>query len=397
MSFLSTAINIPSLYGQQAAAETERTLSGISPNYYDHFRSVDLKAGYVAIAKPVKDGEPIEPFTPDNVFGLKDKSGNTILHQFVALEGMPIGYFMGGILSNFEPSNGARKGKQCQTTKAVLKLPNGETKTVVGARPIQSSTGITYNFRKYNEDKEAPGVYPSDTYETFGMATAEFAAEKERPVVMSCAECVKQNLDRYDSSQCRTSGEFAFYIYRVAFRGQDGTLQWVLVEDLGIESLGKGFILVNGVKSADLKKPDVDLAAKVNSHIPSSASTAHFYVTSLYKKQEQECIPFVDFEGSPMQLLAYPTQMFVGKLSNEVGKISHCFLYSVAPVNNELTIEARHALLETALTAYQQDRAKDKAEEFPFYQEIPTATLAPAQTSDSAQREAAALFLQSLS
>ncbi len=380
MSFLTKVIQTENSFYTQQAAEAD-TGFGICPRYYDHYRS-DLSAGYVTINKPVKGGQPEEPFTPDDVFGLTDVNGETILHQFLALEGMPIGYFIGAQLSNYkqELPNERKAGGHCQTSKAVLHLGNGESKTVLGRFPLQSSTGITYNFRKYNEDKDAPGVYAGKNFDTYGTASPEFAEKTGRPLQLKCSECLANNQDRYGEQSCKTSGEFAFFIYKVAFKGREGKLQWVTVKDLGIKSLGDGFVLVNKVAYPDLySKPLVDLVAKINSHVPSSAVNANKYVTNLYQKQEPNSTLLIEFENTPFQTLAYPTQMFVAKLTDNVGKTSHCFLYSTSPLEQDLDLGARHAMLDKALTAYSDERSKtDKALEFYSEPSQPTTQLAAA-------------------
>ena len=103
MSFLAQiqTATPTNFYAEQAINNTA-VINGACPNYYDHYR-MELDNGFYQFYKPTrdKDAEPLKPFSPTNVFNLKDTNGNHIMHTFVAVEAMPIGYFIGAKLSNY--------------------------------------------------------------------------------------------------------------------------------------------------------------------------------------------------------------------------------------------------------------------------------------------------------
>jgi hypothetical protein len=343
-------------YAEQAQTQGS-SYAGLSPGYYDHFE-VRIEKGIFEFNRPIKDTAGYEPFTPADTFNLRSKSGDQITHLFVGLEVTPVGYFIGGSLSNYDqvlPNE--RKGGHCETIRAELELGEEKKAIVQGRYPVQSSQGIHYSFKAYNKDATAPGVYAGKRFMTYGKATPQYAAETGRAEVISCQDCVERKLDSYQKNTCRTSGVFAVYVTKVAIKGADGKIVWLTVEELGIEELGSSFVAVLKVGGADLRKPNYSLTSRANFHLPPNVTFAHDYVTRLYRQNEPELSPIIETDYGIMQTLANPTQIWIGELTNPTGSIKQVALYNCAPVGSTLTLEQKHLDLQVAIKAYFNDKA----------------------------------------
>lgn len=360
-SFLATnsAVTSPiNFYSEQAASEA--TYVSVCPAYYDHFRCT-INKGIFEFTKPVKDGDAFEPFDPTNSFSLKDRQGNHITHAFIGIDATIVGYFIGAKLSNWEQQlPNERKGAHCETTRAVLQLGDGTEAIVNGRFPLQSSVGIHYNFRKYNADASAPGVYAGQRFMTSGKATPEFAAQLKRPEVMSCAECVAQNFDRFGNNSCKTTGEIAIYVRQLAIKGEGNKIVWLSVDDLNIEGLQDGFVAVLNLGASDLRKPDYRLDSKINLHIPPTVTFAHDYISGLYRRPNPALIPMIKTDLGLLQTVAYPTQLWVAELTKSYGSNKYCVLYNENTSKTGLGLEALHADLDQALTAYFNNKQSSK-------------------------------------
>ena len=360
MSFLAN-INLadatPQNFYAEQAASTGNRYTGISPNYYDHYR-VDVSKGIFQFSKPVKGESAIEPFDPTNSFTLKDIYGNQVTHAFVGMEVDPIGYFIGAKLDNYnQVLPDERNGSHCETVRAELDLADGTTATVKGRYPLQSSQGVHFNFRAYDADKSAAGRYAGKRFMTYGQATPQYAAQANRPEVMNCGECLSKNLDRYAKNQCRTTGEFAVLVKRLAFKGAENKIIWHTIAELGLANFNEEFVAVLNLGASDLRKPEYKLEAKVNFHIPANVTFAHDYVGGLYRRPHPEFIPMVPTEYGIMQTLAYPSQVWVAELSKSYGANNYVALYNECPSNSQLDLTERHQLLDNALTAYFNERS----------------------------------------
>lgn len=358
VNFKPTATNF---YAEQAVEATPVNYATLAPGYYDHL-GASLAKGIFEFARPVKNAESIEPFQPSNSFTLRSTSGEHITHAFVGLEATIVGYFIGAALSNYEQTlPNERKGAHCETSQAVLDLGDGKTSTINGRYPLQTSMGIHYNFRAYNKDPEAPGTYNGKRFVTSGRATPEYAKQAGRPEVMSCMDCLAANKDRYLKSKCRTTGQIAVYVTRVAIKGPEDKLVWLDVKELGIAELGAGFIAVFKVGASDLRKPDVSLTTRENFHIPPNATFAHDYITGLYRKNEPSLAVAFETELGLMQTLAYKTQMWVAELATSYGANKHTVLYNQVPGLDQLSLEHRHTELQEGLNAYFNERELQQA------------------------------------
>jgi len=356
MFLTNTATNSPiNFYAEQAAA-APTGMSGISPNYYDHLR-ITINKGIFEFARPIKGEEPYLPFDPSDNFNLRDIHGNHITHAFLGLDATIVGYFIGGKLSNYEQElPNERKGAHCETIKADLQMGDGTTITVNGRTPLQSSVGVHFSFRSYNADPNAPGKYAGQRVLTSGRATPEFAAQMNRPEIMSCKECVEQNLDRFGKNSCRTWGEMVLFVRRVAIKGAGNKIVWINVADLGIPELGNGFVAVTNVGASDLRKPEYRLDAKVNEHIAPNVTFAHDYVSGLYRRSNPAMTPMYQSDYGLMQTIAYPTQVWVAELSKAFGANKFVALYNECPTKSQAPLEDKHADLQEALTSYFNDR-----------------------------------------
>jgi hypothetical protein len=399
-------------YADQAQSITESSYGpGICPGYYDHFRA-DLSERFIRFTKPVRKADPkdptrpapISPFTPDD-HDLTDIDGNTINHDFLAVRGIPIGYFIGASLSNYEQALPGESpyGGHCNTIKAAITLNEDTTVEVSGKYPIQSSMGIQYSFADYQskQDKEAgkPRKYKPRGYMTYGKATKEYAEKVGRPEVMSCAECLAAGKDVFtytgvgkdkpSTSQCRTSGEMAFYVTELAYK-KGKSIHWIPVskavytteihhitkEEIKTPYFSKGFIAVFPMNSADIRSCEYDLSNDKNIYIPASAVNAHNYVNSIYKLDPSYYmfreIPSIGY----MQLLAVPTEIWTTKLSASIGKTNYVALFNTAP-NYKDSVADRHNLLEEALNAYLTDRTSKNNEDLEFFPAESSSTLEP--------------------
>jgi hypothetical protein len=371
---------------QQQAQEQFIDYNGLSAGYYDHF-VVDIQRGIFEFARYTKNEPTVEPFNPSDNFSLRSKSGEHITHSFVALEVIPVGYFIGAALSNYEQQlPNERKGAHCETVKAELNM--GENKEVViGRYPLQSSQNITYGFRKYDKNPDAAGVYAGQRYMSYGKATPEYAAQVGRPEVMSCGECLGESKDKYLKNKCRTVGQMVVFVKRVAIKGAENKLIWLDVSELNIEGIDPaGFIAVLKVGASDLRKPDYSPGLRANHHIAPNATFAHEYVTTLYRTGDPALVPVIKTEYGVMQTLAYPTQIWCAELTTSYGANKFTALYNQAPSNNSLGLEESHLLLKEAVTAYFRDKDKkkaDKAASLNLISDVPSAQ--PAATGNLSQ------------
>lgn len=373
LSIIPASTQTFDFYGQQAATAPSGNggYMGAGPAYYSHWRT-KLDRGFIELFKPIKDGEDLSPLTPDDPYTLKDVDGNLVNHNFLAIRGNITGYFIGASLSNYEQKLPEETGfAHCQTYKADLSTGDNTNITVDGRYPLQSSIGINYGLAKYQDPKDAaagkPRVYGGRGFQTYGRATEQYAAQMDRPVTMSCAECIAGNKDKYEKNWCKTSGELVFYVTDFAFRGQNG-LTWVPVNKLGIPEFGDGGItVVFKVGAPDLKTPKYDLAQKINAIIPASAVNANDYISNAYKTLDVSYRPFGEVEGLGfVQMLAAPTEVWVAKLEKAIGKTNHVALYNPSEFFTQNT-ESRHNLLQESLESYLADRAPKTEEAVEFY------------------------------
>lgn len=343
---------------------------GAGPGYYDHWRA-DLSSGFFKFSKPVKGGEPVSPFTPNDPYTLTDVNGVNVNHNFLALKGIPIGYFIGASLSNFEQTlPEERKGSHCETTKAVLKVSDETEVTVPGRYPLQSSAGITYSLSKYRSPeaklKNEPQTYAGRGYMTYGRATDQYAKAVGREQIISCADCLAANQNNFGENYCSVSGEMVFYVTELVFKGQKG-LTTIAVKDLGIPEIGEYMIVVLGVKSVDLRDPKVNMSSIDNNFIPASSVNAHTFVNETYAL-DPSYRPFGEVPGlGSVQMLAMPAEVWLGKLPKMVGKSQYVALYNQSELASA-DMHVRHALLEEAMAAYIFERKEDKSEAVDIYE-----------------------------
>ncbi len=389
LSFLEEVDNEVAI-SSPAAAVLGGSANRSRSNYFDHRRANinDLVSDFIKIAKPIRpEGKGqitrLEEFKYEALPGtLRDRYGNPITHEFIAVEGDLIEVNFGSRLGTYnnklayEITNDKGEtefyeGKvRCRTAKAEQIDPNtGQVlQTTDSLKPIPFSF---YSISKYKAENELAAEFDRSGIEPYGRPDAQWLKAEgledrvDENGLLACRTCVANgwnrfgNGDRIDS--CSPDGEVVMLVRRLAFVGPTRQTEWRNVEDFGIEGIDGPFIVVfDGIKGAASRSKDSQDWVRIRDvNPPNHAQPLGGYLRRLHSNYKDLILQQRRVRGfeSRKDIYPIPTQVWIAKSSPKgAGNPRHTFLFAEANSIDEIR-RSGLARVGEAWEVYRYERA----------------------------------------